>query len=356
MTVERGICSTWDELKARLQSLGFVFSPTGQRMRWGEDGQGTVSTWQSYWALDNEKQTINFYASGEVFPNETTDLKKHYAFHLPLVHMTNDDTPPSEDPNYNEKTKAGFIFIKLLGNGCILYLTPIESNNTDLSALYPSCFIDKQQMLVDNKIIKNNGVVVCTPAESDGYCRYSWRHDAGYDTTENPDGLYPFDSSATGVSRETIGFFRWDIDNMHGYVSKGVELPQAWIIDANMSLSMAQTFLTSGYWSSNIYSVVTGHLPDNNQGIIFRINNQKYIIFTDNTMWRCPVFKIPIEEVRQNINTSTEAYSEYKLYEVDDYCIWNGLLYRCIQRITQPCPFDETYWTITTVYNEMHGI
>ena len=351
---QKGICNTWSELKTHLTDLGFIIS--GNKMRWGQDGQGNdSSTWTSYWLLNNTKQTINFYSSGEVFPNATTIAEKHTVFHTPLVHMTNDTSYDGDDTIYNDKTKAGFIFIELLDHGCILYLTPILADNTTSDKLYMSCFIDKQQMLVNGEIIKNNGIIVCTPQEEDGYYRYSWRHDAGYETTDCPDGLYPFDSSNSSHDRNKLGFFRWDIDNMHGFISRGTELPQAELIDAQMSVSMVMSYLVTGYWSSNIYYMAVGAVPADGAGLIFRINNQSYLIITDNTKFRCPIFKLPIEKTQQNPPTSTEAYSEYKMYAVGDYCIYDGLLYRCIREIRQVGPFDDTYWTATTVYDEKYG-
>ena len=106
----------------------------------------------------------------------------------------------------------------------------------------------------------------------------------------------------------------------------------------------------------NIYNAISGNPPSNGVGTIFKINNQRYIIITDNNIWRCPVFKLPIEETKQNLSTSTEEYSQYKFYAVGDYCVYNGLLYKCIREVNQTGSFDDAYWKITTVYNEMHGL
>lgn len=341
VTIDKGIVSDFEELKARLRKLGFTIS--GGKMRWGEAPQDS----NCYWTVNSatDKLTINFQNS-----------QGNKVFHEPLVHMAVDtsETPypgytPEFDPNYNDRTKAGFIFIKLMGGGCLLYLTPIHKDDDTLQYLYPSCYVDKTQTHKNGVKVKNNGIVICTPAEEDGKWRYSWRNDEGYD------GIYPFDSSQ-GYRRETRGFFKWCIDNTQDTMSVGEEFPIANLIPAEMTLAMAKTYFSNGYWSNNIYNAISGNPPSDGVGTIFKINNQRYIIITDNNIWRCPVFKLPIEETKQNLSTSTEEYSQYKFYAVGDYCIYNGLLYKCIREVNQTGSFDDAYWKITTVYNEMHGL
>lgn len=341
ITIDKGIVSTWAELKSRLLALGFTIDTHAGEMRWGEAPQNA----NCYWTFNSTKQTINFRNSQD-----------NKVFHEPLVHMTEDtsETPypgytPEFDPDYNDRTKAGFIFLRLMDGGCLLYLTPIHKDDDTLQYLYPSCYVDKTQTHKDGVKIKNNGIVICTPAEEDGKWRYSWRNDAGHDD------IYPFDSTVSGQSRETPGFFKWCIDDTQGTVSVGEEFPIASLIPAEMTLAMVKTYFSNGYWSNNIYSAVIGKPPSDNVGTIFKINNQRYIIITDNDIWRCPVFKLPIEQIQQNPSTSTEAYSEYKMYAVGDYCVYDGLLYRCIREIRQVGPFDDTYWTVTTVYDEKYG-
>ena len=330
MATFRGIFSTWDELKNKLTSLGFNIN-SNNRMRWGQAPSDT----KCYWQLDDDNQTINFHASD----NE-------WAFHDNLVHMQS-----SED----NKTKAGMIFIDLLDGGCMLYLTPIDADETSFENLFMTCYIDAQQKKSgDDATAHNNGIVVCTPAEDDGNWRYSWRHDAGASTSDAPDGIYPFDSSTSGHSKTAEGFFRWDIDDTQGWVSRGIELPIARTIPAQGSLVLVKSFLVTGYWSKYIYYVATGTINSDGVGTIFTINNQKYITFSDNSIWRCPVFKLPNDVITQNISTSTEEFSRYKLYAVDDYCIHDGLLYKCIKDITSPGSFDLADWKITTVYSEQY--
>ena len=90
--------------------------------------------------------------------------------------------------------------------------------------------------------------------------------------------------------------------------------------------------------------------------MIFKINGQKFINFCDNVNYRCPVFKLPAEEQGANISTSTEEYSNLKTYKINDYCIYNNLLYRCIATVSTPEPFDDRKWVVTTVsYEKAHS-
>ena len=88
-------------------------------------------------------------------------------------------------------------------------------------------------------------------------------------------------------------------------------------------------------------------------GNIFKINGQKFISFCGDATYRCPVFKLPPEAAEESVIDSTEEYSTIKTYRVGDYCVYNGLLWRCTRNVTVPTQFDQGYWTVTTVKEEI---
>lgn len=296
-TLVKQIFTSWDTLISALTSIGFTI--TNRQMRWGNAPNDT----SCYWALDEVNQTINFRTSTseDAFLNEIVDF-----YHF----------------NY-----AGLVFTELDNAGCLLYLTPLSETISALSDLTFSCTnnYDSQGVVTPDTLV--NGLVVCTPAEQDGLWRYSWR-----------------DKGTT---------FKWDIDNTAGYVSKGTELPTVPITSADMLATINKLYLNSGIWSEYIYEQVLGTTQA--PCLIFKINGQKFISFKDaddSTNSRCPVFKLPVDRQTINDPTSTEEYSPNKVYHVDDYCIHEGLLWRCVREVSTPTPFDQTNWTVTTVYAE----
>ena len=56
------------------------------------------------------------------------------------------------------------------------------------------------------------------------------------------------------------------------------------------------------------------------------------------------------DNANQNI---ADAYDPTQTYEVDDYVIYNSLLYKCTTAVTTPGAFDSDYWTQCTVTEEM---
>lgn len=296
----KNIYSNFSELSTALTSLGFTIS-SGQ-MRW----HNTPNS-QCYWTVDTTNGIINFRTS----TNET-------AFQNPIVDFSN-------------FAHAGLQFIDLENGGCILYLTPLSDSKSDISDLKMTCAnnYDDQGNVTPNTLV--NGLIVCTPAEADEKWRYSWR------------------------DKDVAQGFRWDIDNTNGAVTKGVEFPVANLVVAPHLVTLQKVYLNSGIWSENIYSMVLGEVDEPIETIIFKINGQKFIRFTDNTTLRCPVFKLPIEQEIVNDPRSTEEYSPKKVYHVGDYCIHEGLLYKCVTEVSVPTPFDSTNWIITTVYTEKNA-
>lgn len=237
-------------------------------------------------------------------------------------------------------TQTGYygavIFIPLANNGCILYLTMVPSSFsiTDLTLSCNNGYdfeefdspSDTETWTANSDTLKN-GIVVCTPAEDDGYWRYSWRDAA------SPQA------------------FNWCIDNCRNKVTIGTELPSKLILPGDMCVTLTKVFLESGTWSKHIYQQVLGEL--NIPSMIFKVNGQKYISITDNTGHRAPVFQLPPEFEGMNISTSTEGYSSLKTYKIGDYCIYEDLLWRCVREISTPTPFDQQDWVTTTVSEEI---
>lgn len=306
-TIEKNIFYNYTALKTYLTSKGFLFSDSDTKMRWGSSNS------QCYWTIDTTTGIINFHKSdntGNAFRHNLTDWG-------------------------TGKEWCGCIFITLADSGCALYLTPLPAD-TGIENLTVCCtnnyhWDSEEEDYVDDSNLLENGLVAVTSAEQDGYWRYTWRDE---DNKENH--IY------------------WDIDNGQGYTSKGTEIPCANLLPCNNVVTISKAFLQNGRFSNNIYTQVLGELIM--PSMIFKINGQKFINFCDNVDYRCPVFRLPAEEQGANISTSTEEYSNLKTYKINDYCIYNNLLYRCIATVSTPEPFDDRKWVVTTVsYEKAHS-
>ena len=219
------------------------------------------------------------------------------------------------------RPKCAVIFMQLADNGYILYLGMVRED-TSLSEITICCSNANPDL--------NNGLVVCSPPEGDGHWYYGWNHPNSDDTV-----------------------FQWCLDNGHGnyeYGSEVNQVPQKKCIQSYGNITLVRSFLNSGYWSKNFRVQVTGEtqIP----AYIFKANGQRYIVITNNTDFRAPAYKLPAEAVEQNLSTSTEEYSNMKMYAINDYCVYNGLLWRCKVTIGTPEPFDESHWQLTTVHDE----
>lgn len=314
MVMEKTIFTNWSELSDYLESKGFVID--NGEMRWGEANVDS----DCYWSVSNTG-TINF-----------VDSTGENAFHYDLTDFENDKN-------------CGCVFVTLANDGCILYLTPLDPS-TEINQLGLNCrngysvtWDGSTPTFTDMNLPLQNGLVVCTPAESDGYWRYSWRH---WDSSLNTD--------IDGNEPARYFKFNWCIDNCRGIVSKGTEVPNKFLMPAQLTCTLNRAYLNNIGWSNHIYVHVLGQ--ESPPGCIFKIGGEKFISITDNYAWRAPVFMLPPEEVSTNISTSTEAFSNMKTYKVGDYCIYNGYLYKCTVAITIPHPFDSNEWLVTTVYNE----
>ena len=299
--MEKRLFQTKEELQSYLTSKGFTIA--NNKMTWDDMTHNT----NAYWTVANDG-TMNFHtSSGES------------AFYYNLVDFSNNQ-------------KCACVFIELANDGCALYLSPVPSTFT-LSDVTISCANNYQSdgeggyEKIEGQDLQN-GLVVLTPAENDGYWRYSWR-----------------DKDITVVA--------WDVDDCRTRTLKAQEITNQELTSVPGCLTMGHVYLDYGDWSNYIFIILLAEISA--PGRIFKMNGQKYITFTDNSTIQAPAFRLPPEASGHNVSTSTDEYSPILTYKVGDYCIYNGKLWRCIQNIDTPEVFDNTKWIITTVHDEILG-
>ncbi|HAH17807.1 MAG TPA: hypothetical protein DCL29_02175 [Eubacterium sp.] len=300
--MKKTLCCNINEVKSYLTNLGFTIS--GNKMLW----DAAESDTQCYWQLQNNIITF-----------KRTDGESAFIKNLVDFDMT--ETIDEETVNRNV---CAIVFIPLANDGCALYLGMVPEG-TNISDITFSCY--------NGNSLLNNGLVVCSPAEADGHWYYGWNAPV---TGDNPDEK-----------------LRWCLDNGHNNYEYGdnvSQIPMKLVLPTSMSMTLVRAYMNFGDWSQNFRVQVTGDI--NPPGSIFKINGQKYIVFSNNSTSRAPAYKLPAESVILNLSTSTEEFSPLKTYGVNEYCIYEGLLYKSRVNITTPGPFDESQWTVTTVYNE----
>lgn len=297
--IEKRLCYSLNEVLTTLTNFGFT--RTGNKILWDE----AENTTNCYWQISND--TINF---------KRTDGQ--LAFTKSLVDFNMTET--IEEVTYNRNVCL-IVFIPLMNNGCALYLGMVREG-TRISDVNFTC--------ANTDSLVNNGLVVCSPAEDDDYWYYGWNAPALTDTQLN-----------------------WCLDNGHNnYEYENVtQIPVKQLIPSDLSLTLVRAYLNFGGWSKNFRIQVSGDLMP--PASIFKVNGQKYIVFSNNETYRAPAYKLPGESVTMNLVTSTEEYSPIKTYAVGDYCIYGGLLYKCIYAITEAESFDQSHWRVTTVHDEL---
>ena len=297
--MEKRLFRTKEELQAYLTAKGFTIA--NNKMTWNH----MTHTTNAYWTVANDG-IMNFHTSSD-----------DTAFYYNIVDFSNDQ-------------QCACVFIELANNGCALYLSPLPSTAT-IADVTLSCANNYQSdgeggyEKIEGQDLQN-GLVVVTPPEEDGYWRYSWR-----------------DKDITGVF--------WDVDNCRDHTSKAQEITNKPLNTMYGCVTLGKTYLHYGDWSQYIFTQLVGDLSV--PGCIFKMNGQKYIVFTDNPSYQCPAFRLPPEANGYNLSDSTDEYSPLLTYKVGDYCIYNGKLWRCIQAVETPGVFDNTKWTITTVTQEI---
>lgn len=319
MQLEKRIFEDFTSLKSYLTSKGFVIS--NGEMRWGDANQDS----NCYWSLDETEGTMNFVDSdgNNAFPNSLVD--------------------------FSEGRVTGIALLLLKDNGIAINITPLnEGMGTNTFTL--SC--DFGYDYNGNMILTSpqNGLIVCTPEEDDGWWRYSWRKS--------------FTVLGTNYNRFAEPAFQWVIDNGRQNVLAGQEVPTVCRWNVSNSLTLSKVFLADGFWSKYIYMENLG--INASPGMVFKINGQKFISFCSANIqegnigstwtirpYRNPCFLMADDETTINNSTSTQAYSRNKTYQIGDYCIFNDLLYRCTTAITEPESWDETHWVVTTVPQEL---
>lgn len=296
------ILDTWTELQNFLTARGFTIA--NNKITYDETPISSLN----YWSYDSDG-TVNFVNS-----------EGNNAFYYNLTDFVNGK-------------KCGCIFLELIDDGFVLFLSPVD-DNFSVSDLTFCCTNNYHRVVPaegdpyyerDNNPL-DNGLVIATPTDEDGKWHFLWRD-------EDPTDFY------------------FDVDNTAGSITKGGEIPHTKMIQAPLTVTLTKAYLNYGVWSKYIYTQVLGEI--NPPGNVFKINGQKFISFSDNTQWRCPVFKLEPTEVVENDSSSTEEYSPKKTYKVGDYCIFEGLLWKCIVAVTTPQPFDQNSWITTTVPHEL---
>lgn len=299
-TIQKRIFTTITQVKNYLTSIGFTI--TNGKILW----RAAEADTQCYLQINNDIITFR-RSDGES------------AFTKNLVDFNYEETIDEETIT---RDRCAVIYIPLVDNGFILYLGMIKPE-TDLSEITICCSNANATL--------NNGLIVCSPPEGDGHWYYGWNQPNTDDT-----------------------IFQWCLDNGHGNYEYGAEVnqvPQKKVIESFANIVLVRSYLNTGYWSKNFRVQVAGNLQI--PAYIFKANGQRYIVITSNTAYRAPAYKLSPEAIEMNLSTSTEEYSNMKTYAIGDYCIYNGLLWRCIVTISTPEPFDQSHWQLTTVHNEM---
>lgn len=295
--IQKTITNNFNDTIEYLTNLGFTIS--NNKILWSYAELDTTC----FWKIDNE--TIYFQRSdGE------------NAFKTNLV-----------DFSVADRSKCAIISIQLQDNGIALYMgmipdsmspseATISMSNNDFSTEY-----------------QTNGLVVLSSSEDDNHWYYGWNNKTGNDNI-----LY------------------WCLDNGHGnyeytYDETPTQLSCRRLNKIPNSISIVQIYLNTGHWSKNIFSEVLGEPTP--PCSIFKLQGQKYISFSTNSNYRCPVYKLAADPIEQNLSTSTDPYSSLRTYVVGDYCTFNGYVYRCTTAIQTPEPFDDSKWVQTTVPNEL---
>ena len=320
MQLEKRIFENLTSLKEYFVDKGFIIS--NGEMRWGLANQNS----NCYWSIDDTEETINF-----------VDSDGNHAFPYSLA-------------DFSEGRVTGVAFLPLKDNGFAMNITPLNEG-TGTNQFTVSCDFGCYSTGVIIPSQPQNGLIVCTAAEEDGWWRHSWR-------------AKPSRTNAMAQTRYLEPAFQWVIDNGRQNVLTSQEIPTVCRWNVANSLTISKVFLADGYWSKYIYMENLG--TNSSPGMVFKINGQKFISFcsanieegTDEGGWtirqyRNPCFLMADEDITINNSSSTEAYSRLKTYQVGDYCIFNDKLYKCIVAITQPEAFDETHWLMTTVTQEM---
>lgn len=324
------VLNSWADLQTFLTARGFTIA--NNKITYDQTPNSSLC----YWSYDSSG-TINFKNS-----------QGENAFQHNLTDFTNGK-------------KCGCIFVELADNGFALYLSPVTSDFsvTDLTFCCENNYTEEDHVLptehieiIDGDNPLENGLVIATPTDEDGYWHFIWR-----DKKAATQIIYKLDEVAEGeqqtesIDQTITDNYYFDVDDTQGNISIGVEIPHTKMMVAPLTVTLQKAYLNFGEWSKYIYTQVLGQV--NPPGNVFKINGQKFISFSDTAEWRCPVFKLPPTDVTPNDSNSTEQYSPIKTYKIGDYCINEGLLWKCVVAVTTPCPFDQTNWVVTTVPYEL---
>lgn len=74
----------------------------------------------------------------------------------------------------------------------------------------------------------------------------------------------------------------------------------------------------------------------------------------DSTKWVRALVTDELGQGGDNANQNiADTYDMTQTYDVDDYVIYNGMLYKCTTAVTAPGIFNPSYWTQTIIVDEM---
>ena len=324
MVLEKRLFTSFSSLKLYLTNKGFTINSSNGQMRWGAANANSLCHWQ----FDNTNEELNFVDSlgNEAFPFSLCD--------------------------FSSGRITGVAFIELEDGGCAINVTPLNEGSST-SDFTLSCALGYDPDYSMNTSLPQNGLVVCTPEEDDGYWRYGWREKP--DRVQNG-GNYYFKTPS----------FSWVIDNCRNIVTSGKEISTVSRWEVSQTISIAKVYLADGYWSNYIYNQILG--TNQAPGQVFELNGKKFISFCPEDLTevkdsesssytsyprRCPCFILEGETVLINDSSSTQEYSNRTIYHAGDYCIYRSLLYKCLIDILTPEPWDSTHWELTTVPNEL---
>lgn len=235
---------------------------------------------------------------------------------------------------------VGCIAAKLIRNGIAICISQLANDATTDQVTFccennytyedPT---DPTSEIIPKGNPMNNSLLVLTPEANTWYA--GWRDEKKY-TDENPDE------------------FQWNTYNIKTEnTSYGIEANSFAVLYQNFfGVSLTKMLLTDLQdVAKNNYIFTAGKISK--PGCTFKVNGKDFVAFTDNSNYRCPAFQLQSPPLTQNDSMSTSLYEETKLYNVGDYCIYDDLLWKCTTAITVPMAFDDNYWTITTVLNEI---
>lgn len=86
-------------------------------------------------------------------------------------------------------------------------------------------------------------------------------------------------------------------------------------------------------------------------GMYVEVGSQKLPVMMPKIEGDTPLTAENLNKIVEGI--APDEYDDTAIYEVDDYCIYNNVLYKCITAVTVAEAFDNTKWQQTQVTTEL---